>query len=171
MEQGPPQFVDPKRLAENRDEFSGTLDLAGMQRLKGLLSKNSGSVIFKLQFDKDEFDRIHVSGEYKTVLWMQCQRCLLPVEVGIDRAVNVTLVTDEDEAARISRDIEPLVLTAKKLSLLAFFEDELLLALPLAPIHDTEDCHVKQTNETENRGETQRPFAILKDLKLNNSND
>ncbi len=171
MEQGPPQFVDPKRLAENRDEISGTLDIAEMQRLKGLLSKNTGSVSFELQFDRDGHGRVHVSGHYKTDLCMQCQRCLLPVEVKIDKDVNVTLVADEEEAGKVSRDIEPLVLTDKKLSLLMFFEDELLLAIPLAPNHDTEDCRVEQTNETENRGETQRPFAVLKDLKLKSSKD
>jgi len=171
MEQGPPQFVDPKRLAENRDEISGTLDIAGMQRLKGLLSKNAGSVSFELQFGKDGNGRIHVSGNYKTALWMQCQRCLLPVEVSVEGDVRVTLVADEDEAAKISRDVEPLVFSAKKLSLVTFFEDELLLAIPLAANHDTGDCHVEQSSETENQGERQRPFAILKDLKLKSSKD
>ncbi|MBT7950032.1 MAG: hypothetical protein HN764_00260 [Gammaproteobacteria bacterium] len=171
MEQGPPQFVDPKRLAENRDEISGILDIAGMQRLEGLLSKNTGSVSFELLFNRDEHGRICVSGNYKTELCMQCQRCLLPVDVKIDKDVNVTLVADEEEATRVSRDIEPLVLTDKKLSLLMFFEDELLLAIPLAPNHEVEDCHVEQSSETEIREETQRPFAVLKDLKLKSSKD
>ena len=107
MEQGPPQFVDPKRLAENRDEISGILDIAGMQRLEGLLSKNTGSVSFELVFNRDVHGRICVSGNYKTELCMQCQRCLLPVDLKIDKDVNVTLVADEEEATRVSRDIEP----------------------------------------------------------------
>jgi uncharacterized protein len=171
MQQGPPQYVDPKRLARNRDDISGTLDIADMQRLSELLESQSGSVRFELQFDNDVHNRIRIVGKYDTELSMQCHRCLRPVAVNIARAINVTLVTNEDEVAKLSRDVEPLVLADRELSLVVFFEDELLLALPLAPNHETEECHIQESQDRETNEDRQRPFAVLKDLKLKNSKD
>jgi uncharacterized protein len=169
MEQGPPQFVDPKRLAKNKDGISGSFDIARMQGLCEILSGDTGSIRFELNFDTDENGRVHVSGEYSTELVMQCQRCLKPMQVAIGRNINVTLVADEAEATELSREVEPLLVSGKEISLVSFFEDELLLALPLAPNHDTEDCHAEDIQNGAAQENRQRPFAILKDLKLKNS--
>ncbi len=171
MQQGPPHFVDPTRLADTRDNISGVLDIDEMSRLHGLLSKNKGLVEFKLYFEKDTRDRINISGQFHTKLWMQCQRCLQPVEVDIEREIKVVMVADEAEAAQLSREMEPLVQTGRKLSLLMFFEDELLLSLPLAAYHNTDACHAHNRQQDEGNEDRHHPFTILKDLQLKNSKD
>lgn len=172
MEQGPPQFVDPRRLAANRDVISGTFNVADMLRVKDLLSANTGCLEFELSFDKDQRHRVLITGHYRCpVLIMQCQRCLQSIEVEVESDVKVTLIANEDEAAQLAKDIEPLVIEGKELSLLDFFEDELILALPLAPRHETDECHSKENEAIEEGSETQRPFAMLKNLKIKNSTD
>ena len=171
MQSGPSQFIDPARLADTRDNISGVLSFKDMQRLQELLSENTGSIRYELQFVKDEQDRISISGEYSGTVIMECQRCLQPVDVEITRAVNVAVVADENEAKSLPRKVEPLIVSGRKLSLPIFFEDELLLALPLAPNHDTKDCHVQKLQIGQVDDDRQHPFTVLKDLKLNNSND
>jgi len=171
MQPGPPQFFDPARLADSRDELSGALDIDGMHRLHALLSDDVGSVQFTLHFVKDEHGRIRVSGQYSSSLSMECQRCLGPVQVDIAGSIDVVLLFNEEEAGNLPGKAEPLILVGREVSLLQFLEDELLLALPLAPSHDTQGCHAQSSHygkENENR---QRPFAALKDLKLKNSKD
>ncbi len=169
MQTGPPQFFDPARLAESREEISGVLDINGMQGLHGLLCNDAASIQFELHFDKDEQNRIRISGRYSTSLSMECRRCLQPVGVDIAGSVNVVLLASEDEVAELPRKLEPLIMTGRKLSLHRFFEDELLLALPLAPSHNTDVCHPQAPPPDRDNGDGRRPFAILKDLKLKNS--
>lgn len=171
MQAGLPQFIDPERFADKREDLSGVLPIDSMQRLHELLSKKTGSVQFELHFDKDKQGRIHISGQYNASLNMNCQRCLRSLEVDICGLFNVVLVTDEDEAAKLPRDVEPLILTERKLSLPIFFEDELILSLPLAPNHETNECHGQDRQVGEGKVDRQRPFAVLKDLKLIKNKD
>ena len=167
MQQGPPQLVDPRRLAENRDDISGVLAIAELPRLAELLRDNSGSVQFELYFEKNEQDRVRIFGKFAAELIMECQRCLQAVEVNIAREISVVLISNENEAKSLSNDVEPSLMTGKNLSLPLFFEDELLLAIPLAPSHDSRDCHVAEQQQSGIKNDTHRPFEVLKDLKLN----
>jgi uncharacterized protein len=104
---------------------------------------------------------------------MECQRCLRAVNVDIEQRVNVCLAADENESTKLPGDVEPILMTSKVLSLISFIEDELLLALPLAPNHDTIDCHPKisQISQVSDDKDRQHPFSVLKDFKLKNSKD
>ena len=166
MQHGPPQFIDPLRLAESKEELSGSLSIEGMHRLEHLLSENTASVEFKLRFERDASGRICILGNYSTSLSMQCQRCLQNITVEIEKTIKIGLVKDESEAAMLPRELEPLLLETKVLSLPLLFEDELLLALPLAPNHDNDECHRQESSADESLSEKPNPFAVLKDLKI-----
>lgn len=78
---------------------------------------------------------LHLQGQVRLVL--QCQRCLegLPTTVRVDR--RFLFVRDEDEAARLDEELEDDVLVlSRELDLHALLEDELLLAMPLVPMHE-----------------------------------
>ena len=172
MQQGPPQFIDPRRLAANKDVISGTFNVVDMPRVKDLLSRSTGCLEFELTFDKDQRNKVLVTGHYKCpALVMLCQRCLQTIEIEVESKVKVTLLANEEEALQLAKDVEPLILSGKDLSLIDFFEDELILALPLAPRHETDECHNRENEVIEEGSETQRPFAILKNLKFKNSTD
>ncbi len=72
-----------------------------------------------------------------TQVRLECQRCLEPVEapLGIDRWFR--FVAGEDAAAQMDADSEEDVLALPRaLNLRDLLEDELLLALPLVPLHE-----------------------------------
>ncbi len=67
---------------------------------------------------------------------LQCQRCLqpMPQAVAVDRSLR--FVRGEDEAARLDEELDDDVLALPgRLDLLELAEDELILALPLVPMH------------------------------------
>jgi uncharacterized protein len=70
-------------------------------------------------------------------LTLQCQRCLLPVDVRVVIDRQFRFVDDEATAAAIDDEVEEdvLVLT-RTLDLRELVEDEMLLAMPLVPRHD-----------------------------------
>jgi uncharacterized protein len=171
MQHGPPQFIDPLRLAESKEDLSGSLSLEGMGRLQQLLSENTAVVEFTLRFERDENESIRILGNFNASLSMQCQRCLQQVAIDIEKIVSVGLVKSESEAAMLPKELEPLLLKTKLLCLPMFLEDEILLALPLAPNHDNRECHRQVSNTDESVSRRPNPFAVLKDLKIKNSND
>lgn len=68
----------------------------------------------------------------------QCQRCLQPVMLPIEVDRRLRFVRDEAEAARLDEDSEDDVLVLpRRLDLHELVEDELILALPLVPRHES----------------------------------
>ena len=78
------------------------------------------------------------------------------------------LVPDELqlEASDNEMDVDAIV-ADPKMDVLALVEDEVLLALPLAPMHPPSECEVKQSVERSGSA-TSGTFAALAALKASN---
>ena len=86
--------------------------------------------------------RLHCT--VKADVEMLCQRCLKPISVTIDSDRPLYLAASEAEADRLEsvladEDIEVMV-TGQTLDLAGVVEDEVLLSLPIVPMHD--DCEI-----------------------------
>ena len=68
---------------------------------------------------------------------LPCQRCLQPCGNAIDESARVVIVRDEDE--EVPGGYEPFAAVPEQLSLTALVEEQVLLALPLVPMHDAGD--------------------------------
>lgn len=100
------------------------------------------------------------------VVVLPCQRCLQPCVCGIDESTTLAVVaSDEDE---VPGGYEPLLGDAERLSLGALIEEQVLLGLPLVPMHvDVAECGMGRPTEAEaatRHDDRQRPFANLRDL-------
>ena len=79
---------------------------------------------------------LHLKGN--TVARLQCQRCLQPLNQALQVDRHLRFVAGEDEAARLDEESEDDVLAlVDRLDMFELLEDELILALPLVPRHDT----------------------------------
>jgi uncharacterized protein len=102
-------------------------------------------------------------------LSLTCQRCLAPVDVAVSTDRSFRFVAEEETAAAEDDAAEEDVLAlSRSFDLLELVEDELLMALPLAPRHET--CPpVRLALEDEGfEGSSARhenPFAVLGQLK------
>lgn len=76
--------------------------------------------------------------EVRATLALECQRCLQPTALPLAIERRLRFVEGEDEAARLDEEIDEDVLALTPgLELRALVEDELLLALPLVPRHES----------------------------------
>lgn len=138
-----PERVDPRRLAITGGAVTGAVDVAKLTRLADRLATGAaegGRATLHLQFAEDAQRRIEVGGRVAAKLALQCQRCLRPFEWTADLDLRLIAVADEEAAAGVPRDREPVVVPAGGLDPAALIEDELILALPLAPRCGRPEC-------------------------------
>ena len=98
---------------------------------------------------------------------LSCQRCLRPVQEDLEVSRWFHFVRDEALAAELDADSEDEVLAlTRTLDLQELVEDELLLALPLVPRHETCPQPLPQAAGEEAEVEDKpNPFAALAALK------
>jgi uncharacterized protein len=107
---------------------------------------------------------LHLHAATKVAL--QCQRCLAPVEVPVGFERKFLFVSGEDAAAQIDTTSEDDVLAmTRALDLHDLVEDELLLAMPLVPLHDVCPEPLPFVADDEEAVESPNPFAALAALK------
>ncbi len=91
---------------------------------------------------------------------LECQRCMQPVTLDLTPSAAFELVDGEVQPDADDDDEWDVLAHSEHLDLLAIVEDELLLALPYAPMHDT--CSPTQVGDRIARAS---PFAALAQLK------
>jgi uncharacterized protein len=142
--------------------LEGTLPISELERLHDLLVEVVGEVSFRLQGFKGERGEAMLQLEISGVLPLACQRCLDAVPCDLDVDSLLELVPEgaelsEDELEDDTRDFLPV---ERELDVAELVEDEILLALPVAPRH--EKCGLPGAADA---GERINPFAALSGLK------
>ena len=167
-----PAVIDPIQLAERGAQLTGTLPLKGMSRLVQNCLEGSGDVFVDLSFERGEGEEVLLMhGTLHTRLRLRCQRCL--EEMDLELKASPWLILLRPGQQRGAPEEEPDVLVADKpLSLNALVEDELLLALPMVPMHELSRCPARAylTEASDpgpgDTGEGKKnPFAVLSRLK------
>lgn len=160
-----PLTIEPKRLAKHGETLSGQYALHEMHRLAELLHDKSGKISFRLQFSHDNDSRISfIMGEVQANIHIVCQRCLGCMDLEIQRTVYLGIPDEQDENSKMPDDCEPLVLDEQSVTLESLIEDEVLLAIPIAPMHDAEKCSATEILERINNNNRNNPFLALKSL-------
>jgi uncharacterized protein len=156
------RITDAFRFAKEGRVLEGTLPLSALERLHDLLAVVEGEIIFRLEGSKgargEHLLQLVVTG----TLPLACQRCLKAVPYDLDVDSLLELVPEgaelsQDELEDDTRDFLPV---AKELEVAELVEDEILLALPVAPRH--EKCGLPGAADA---GERINPFAALSGLK------
>lgn len=164
-----PHYVEPRKLAQQGGEISGQTTVGALPRLAEFRQSQQSPVSVVLRFSRDDEGHQVIQGEISTRLHLTCQRCLELVEQPVSAQVMLALVFSEDAIAGLPEIYEPWLLNDDKLVLAELLEEELLLALPLAPVH--EQCPVTLPNPAEDVSEetqdrnAENPFAVLASLK------
>ena len=142
-----PRRLDVAAFARTGAELAGTWPLAAMARLLQdalpLAADSPASAVdwsargsHKAVSGGDAEIRLHLQAH--TALRMTCQRCLQPVTVVLDVRPSLRFVRGESQAEALDEDSEEDVLAlGAALDLQPLVEDELILALPLVPGHET----------------------------------
>jgi len=98
-------------------------------------------------------------------LELECQRCLQPVSWQVALDSQLTVLSDEAQIAGLADPFDSIVMGADGLRLASIIEDEILAALPMAPVHGPgSDCAESGKAIDELEMKTHRPFADLASL-------
>ena len=164
-----PELVDPERFASQESSCSGSVRLDLFERLAPMLASQEGSVDYRFRFSRDTRHRPLLEGRVEGVLLLQCQRCLEPVDIGVDARVSLVVVQGFDEAENLDSEFDPLLPEEERVNLLQLVEDELLLAIPAVPRHlDCEAAVTESGEELETEAVHENPFDVLAQLKKSN---
>jgi uncharacterized protein len=166
--------LDVKAFAKAQMHLEGHTPLAKFERLAedcsgDLAGHVSWSVQGGIETEQRGKDDAWLHLEAKATVPLTCQRCLhlVPVELLIEQdfrfvADEATALAEDDESE------EDLLVMEDSFDLIALIEDELLMSLPLVPMHPACLSEQAPTSEEEDAilAEVKpNPFAVLASLK------
>lgn len=168
-----PDLVDLASEAARNGSYKGMLDCRKLSRLRDqLFDAQASQVSFDLSFYRDEEGRNVVAARLSGSLLLQCQRCLGPVELPLDSRIRLAVVSGIDEGNRLPEDYEPLWTEGRLVRPVDVLEDDLILSVPLVPLHGGEACETPQMKSSDvvhDRDRTEQPerhpFAALAGLR------
>jgi len=162
-----PDRLDLLAAAEAGRELRGRIALASLERVVPLLASPEGELQVDMRLGRDPDGTYRLTGSIRGDVVLQCQRCLEAFTRALDVDFRLGLVRSEDAAARLTHGYEPLLVTAEPASIADIVADEVLLALPFAPVHDdTDECHGLNRNyQSSADAQRENPFAVLAGLK------
>ncbi len=170
-----PQKVDPFRFAENEVSLEGTLSIKDMARLRPSLGSDAGQVEVSVAFGVDEQGTRFMRGHYSTNLVLQCQRCMETFENEVSGNILLGIVTTEDVIDELPKDYDAIVVKDGSLMIQDVIEDELILSLPIVPMHSTKNCKrtlplaMGSTEQVETESES--PFKVIELLRVKRNID
>jgi uncharacterized protein len=164
----PDEPVDAIVLAGREAVVERSYELAGLPRA-GLAGALPGTrITVRFRFLRTE-GGIGIDTGLDGQVVLTCQRCLKPVTLPIEGGSALVLVADDAAAEQVPEGREPVVAEANQVDLAWIAEEEMLLALPLVPLHD-EACSAVVESEAVAvvsevpEGKRQKPFENLREL-------
>ncbi|HWK53461.1 MAG TPA: YceD family protein [Hyphomicrobiales bacterium] len=170
-----PEHLDAVRLFARNGSIVASLPLGRLPRFTEHLLDSEGQVAVALHFGHDEEERQHLSGTLRVEVRLRCQRCMEPLPLALECELDLLVFDSEAELQALPDEedaLDALVVDSERgLDVLAVIEDELLLSLPLVPMHPASDCsetlNAYQRKQEESQ-ERSNPFAVLASLKREN---
>lgn len=153
-----PGRIDGLQFARSSSRLAGRLEAAQLQRLAGLQVKSDG-LVYSLQGGENRSGRLALRLQAGGRLGLICQRCMGPLEFPLDIDVELELAGTKEEIEQAEDEVDR-VLASREMAVAELVEDEVILALPMVPRHET--CGASQ--ETPNSGRAS-PFEALAGLK------
>ncbi len=166
-----PEKINILKATEARTSVRGIVPIKQLDRLLHSLVNQDGEIEAIVDCDIDRqgirFLRIHINAH----LELQCQRCMEPLTYKVDADFLSGLVKTEDEAKELPDAYEPVLAEDGMVVLHDIVEDELIVGLPIIPMHDPKDCKIKSPTVTivgseqeQERGDN--PFKVIEFLRV-----
>jgi uncharacterized protein len=169
MAAGLPDLVDCSQLAAAAAAFERVYELGELQRVRDLLADSRGTVSARFAFAKLASGRPGAEVTVRAAPIMVCQRCMqdfaLPVSGGSELEFAANGAVNAAEPARELFEMANGLVSLRELA-----EEELLLALPIAPACSTPmTCgkapgYATAEAQAGAADDMRRPFGALKDL-------
>ena len=135
-----------------------------MPRLLELVTTPPRAITYRIEFALDASGRPKMIGRVEGMLPLVCQRCLDSLDWSFDATFESVVVGDEREE---TKGQDAVVCSDGRIALEPMIEDEVLLALPNAPVHAYGSCEAPpmQVASGPRPSPLSRPFASLRALR------
>ena len=171
MLKGPiPPHVDPRKLADREAVLEGSWPVSQFERLCESLASDSGEIHAVLRFGRDEQGLLVIRGTLDVVVQMVCQRCLDAAEIPVHGEFTYAVFREGRTPENLPKGYDALEVGEEPLELHDLVEDELLLALPIVPAHEPDECrhpagYTAAPEPTVEEVKRSNPFDVLAQLK------
>jgi uncharacterized protein len=161
-EHGPSTVIDSLEFARSGATLRRRLALADLPRLADLLQSTEGFLEVSLVGERDAEGKSWLSLRIDGTPVLRCQRCLEGLPFALEIRSRLQLIAPEEEWPDddLADDDVDAIDADRELKVAELAEDEVLLALPIAPRH--EQC---QPPSAAGAGSGAGPFAALAALK------
>ncbi len=160
-----PLDVDSRALLATQRVLEGAIPASKFGRLRDIFELTSavcGYLTLK-QLDNGVF----AEGALKATLNSQCQRCLEWMPLEVEQSFLLKIDSEGSKSERNTPDEstwDSVELRDFRLNILALFEDELMLNLPMAPVHKDDSCAGKKGGASTETKDQTKPFSELRVL-------
>jgi uncharacterized protein len=158
--------INSLEFAQQGRRLQGGIALADMGRLQEHLHSTSGYLHYSLVGKIGENGKPYLVCAIQGELALKCQRCLEALALKLEIASTLELVKDADEFLPIEgeEDSADAIPANAAMDVLALVEEEVLLNLPIAPLHPLAECGAANYRQQLGLGKV-NPFEALKKLK------
>ena len=159
-----PDRLNANRFIDAKGKLSGTLDPEHYKRFSEMANLLPGGTV-SIHGSRVQFGPREICGRLVCRAEMTCQRCMQPVTVALEGAIRWGLVSSEAEMQSLDRDLDPIILDEGQVLVRQAVEDELVLLLPIMPMHEACDSGWTPDPKPGDVLEKESPFAVLAALK------
>ena len=161
----PPEQLKLFNFARKELIFSGEYQIMDFPELEKIASNKTDKVKVALAFSFENNRTPCLSGIISLSIAISCQRCLEDIILDLKVEFNLGFVKNEGQGVGLDSRFELYVTEDEELSTIALISDEVLLAIPMVPLHDF-DCATYKDTEQVVEQKKQNPFAILKNIQI-----
>lgn len=165
-----PLTIDVARAAQKRLDYQGVYAPELVARLADTVVSVDSDVECTMSFAIDNQRLAVLQGTADVQVTLSCQRCNQSFPHAVHVSYCFSPVSSDEQAEALPEAYEPVDINDfGEIDLLAVIEDELILALPVVPVHDSEHCEVSDADMVFGKlpaeAEKPNPFAVLASLK------
>lgn len=165
-----PLTIDPVKTAQKRLDYIGIYPRHLAARVTESVASVDSDIDATLLFNIDSQRLCVITVDAKVNVSLTCQRCGKPFEYSVHIKNKFSPVKNDTQAEALPEEYEPQELNEfGEVDLLAMVEDEIILSLPIAPVHEMKHCEVSEVDmvfgELPEEDEKPNPFAVLASLK------
>lgn len=154
--------VDPILLADEGARLSGRVPIRNMARFTSQLLDDAGEVEVNLVFECSEGANLRrMRGRVVTSVTLTCQRCMEPMRVEVVTEPDTILLREGEPDPGLPPEADVLTVGMAPMAVAELIEEELLLALPMVPMHALDECPARKYIGEATAEVTKHPFAEL----------
>lgn len=156
--------IDSLSFAREGRRLDGEVEVGSLLRLADALADSSGSLRFVVSGDSDADGDFYLVLTVSGILALCCQRCLEPYQfpISVERRFLLVAAGKEWPDDELADDSFDAIAVEYEMDVAALVEQEVVLALPLAPRHDI--CAVPRAADERDKMNSSA-FAALVALK------